>query len=68
MKNENLSTLVFRCHYHGKHEIKVPVVMEFGVEKIIGPEQAACLKCGFEMEALGVQRSPSALKTKGILP
>lgn len=62
MKKKDYSTLLFRCHRHGSYAIKTPVVMDFGVEKIIGPERALCPKCGFEMNPLGVERSPAALK------
>ena len=68
MKKEDYSTLLFRCHRHGSHAIKTPVVMDFGVEKIIGPERALCPKCGFEMIALGIERSPAASKHLEFLP
>lgn len=42
--------------------------MDFGVEKIIGPERALCPKCGFEMVALGIERSPAASKHLEFLP
>lgn len=54
MKQEDLSTLVFRCYRHGKHEIKVPVVMEFGAEKIIGYQRPLALNVALKWTHSGL--------------
>jgi hypothetical protein len=66
MNREDYSTLVFRCDRHGRHEIKVPVVIEFGVEKIFGHERAECPRCGFEMVLQELKRSEAANKAMSV--